>query len=87
MNPSEIQEKVQAIIVKQFSVAADRVTPDTKLEDDLGADSMALVELMVNLEEEFDMEMPALTGDEIQNVQKVSDVIEFIQTRCTSANG
>ena len=78
MKISEIESKVQAVIMKQFSDPAEQVAQDTLLEEGLGADSMALVELMVNLEEAFDMHMPDLTNPDVRTVRTVGDVVQVI---------
>ena len=69
-------EKVKAIIVNEMNVDADKVTMDTLLVDDLGADSLDAVELIMALEEEFGMEMEDSAA---QNVKSVGDLVNYIE--------
>lgn len=71
-----IEEKVKKIIVEQLTVNPDQVTPDAKFVEDLGADSLDNVELIMALEEEFGLEVP---DEEAEKLQKVGDVIAYIQ--------
>lgn len=69
------EKKVIDVIVEQLSVDRDRVVPTAKLIDDLGADSLDLVELVLAFEEEFDIEIPDEEADKIKTVQ---DALNFI---------
>jgi len=71
-----IEEKVKGIIVEQLGVDAEQVTADAKFIEDLGADSLDTVELVMALEEEFGIEVP---DDEAEKLQSVSDVIKYIE--------
>lgn len=71
-----IEEKVKAIIVEQLGVKAEQVVPDAKFIEDLGADSLDTVELVMALEEEFGMEIP---DEEAEKLQCVGDVIKYIE--------
>ncbi|MCD6051502.1 MAG: acyl carrier protein [Verrucomicrobiota bacterium] len=71
-----IEEKIRDIIVEQLGVNADQVTPDAKFIEDLGADSLDTVELVMALEEEFGQEIP---DDEAEKLQSVGDVIKYIE--------
>ncbi|SHH41852.1 acyl carrier protein [Clostridium collagenovorans DSM 3089] len=71
-------ERVKAIIVEHLSVNEDEVTLDASFVDDLGADSLDVVEFIMALEEEFDMEIP---DEAAEKVATVGDVIEYIKTR------
>lgn len=75
MNTEEVFEKVKAIIVEQLGVAEASVTMEASFIDDLGADSLDIVELVMALEEEFDMEIPEV---EAEKISSVSDVVEYI---------
>lgn len=68
-------EKVQEIIVEQLSVDADQVTPEASFTDDLGADSLDIVELVMALEEEFGVEIPDEDSEKIATVQDAVDYI------------
>ena len=71
-----IEQKVKEIIVEQLGVNADQVTPDAKFIEDLGADSLDTVELVMALEEEFGQEIP---DEEAEKLQSVGDVIKYIE--------
>ena len=78
MENDEVFEKVKRIIVEQLSVADDTVTKEASFIDDLGADSLDVVELIMALEEEFDMEIPDTDAEKISTV---NDVVEYIKDR------
>ena len=63
------QERLIEIIAKQLDVGEHNVTPDASFTDDLGADSLDIVELVMVLEEEFDIEIPDSDAEKIQTVQ------------------
>ena len=69
-------QKVKKIIVEQLTVNPDQVTPDAKFVEDLGADSLDNVELIMALEEEFNLEVP---DEEAEKLQSVGDVIKYIE--------
>ena len=71
-----VEEKVKNIIVDQLGVSADEVVPEASFVDDLGADSLDLVELVMVLEEEFGKEIPDEDAEKIQTVQ---DAINYIK--------
>ena len=70
-----IEEQVKNIVVEQLGVSVDEVVPEASFVDDLGADSLDLVELVMVLEEEFGKEIPDEDAEKIQTVQ---DAINFI---------
>ena len=76
MSSEEIFEKVKAIIVDQLGVVDTSVTKEASFIDDLGADSLDIVELIMALEEEFDMEIPDADAEKIV---VVNDVVEYIK--------
>ena len=76
MNTEEVFEKVKGIIVDQLGVSEASVTMDASFIDDLGADSLDIVELVMALEEEFDMEIP---DTDAEKVVTVSDVVDYIK--------
>jgi len=69
-------EKVRSIIVEQLGVDEDDVTMESSFIDDLGADSLDIVELIMALEEEFDLEIP---DSEAEKISTVGDVVEYIK--------
>ena len=73
-----VLEKVKAILAEQFDVEEDKVTADTDLQEDLGADSLDLFELVTNLEEEYNIEIPAEQLEEMTTVGKVIDYLKSI---------
>ena len=76
MSSDEIFEKVKAIIVEQLQVNEDAVTQEASFIDYLGADSLDLVELIMALEEEFDIEIP---DADAEKVVSVADVVNYIK--------
>lgn len=69
-------DKVKGIIVEQLGVDEEEVTPQASFVEDLNADSLDLVELIMSLEEEFGME---ISDEDAEKIQKVSDAVEFIE--------
>ncbi len=76
MNTEDVFEKVKAIIVEQLGVTENSVEMESSFIDDLGADSLDIVELVMALEEEFDMEIP---DSDAEKVVTVGDVVEYIK--------
>jgi acyl carrier protein len=70
------QEKVTEIIVEQLGVTADQVTPESKMIEDLGADSLDAVELVMAVEEEFGIEVP---DEEAEKLISVGDIISHVE--------
>lgn len=77
MNSASVEERVKSIIVEQLGVDPDEVTLDASFVEDLGADSLDTVELIMAFEEEFGIE---ISDDEAERCRKVRDVIEYLQT-------
>jgi len=73
---SDIQEKVKAIICEQLDVEAETVVPEASFVDDLGADSLDQVELIMAMEEEFDVSIP---DEDAEKIVRVKDAIEYIE--------
>lgn len=73
---NQIESKVKDIIVEQLGVNADQVAPEAKFIEDLGADSLDTVELIMALEEEFNIEVP---DEEAEKLISVGDVIKYIE--------
>lgn len=75
---SDVAEKVTKIIVDQLGVNADEVKPEASFVEDLGADSLDLTELIMAMEEEFDIE---IADDDAQKILKVQDAISYIENK------
>ncbi|HSP43547.1 MAG TPA: acyl carrier protein [Luteolibacter sp.] len=78
MSDKSTEDRVKDIIVDQLGVNADQVTPEAKFVEDLGADSLDTVELVMAFEEEFDIEVP---DEEAEKLQSVGDVINYINSQ------
>lgn len=72
---ASIEERVREIISEQLNVSKDEVVPDASFTDDLGADSLDLVELVMALEEEFEIEV---SDEDAEKIRKVKDVFDYI---------
>lgn len=77
-----IEDKVKEIIVDQLGVDAEQVTPEASFIDDLGADSLDTVELVMAFEEEFNIEIP---DEEAEKIKKVGDAMEYIKSHAKEA--
>lgn len=75
---SEVASKVTKIIVDQLGVSAEEVKPEASFVEDLGADSLDLTELIMAMEEEFDIE---ISDDAAQQIQKVQDAVDYIESK------
>ena len=75
---SSIEEQVKSIVAEQLGVKEDEVTKDASFVDDLGADSLDTVELVMALEEEFETEIP---DEEAEKITTVQQAIDFINAR------
>jgi len=71
-----VEEQVKEIIVKQMGVNKDQVTPETSFINDLGADSLDTVELVMELEDAFDVSIP---DEDAEKIQTVGDAINYIK--------
>ena len=71
-----IFETVRKIICDQFDLEEDDVTPETLLEDDLEADSLDLVDLVMSFEDEFQIEVP---DEDVENIKTVGDIVKYIE--------
>ena len=76
MADKPIDQRVKDIIVEQLGVKPDQVTPEAKFIEDLGADSLDTVELVMALEEEFGIEVP---DEQAEKLQSVGDVIKYVE--------
>lgn len=75
---ADVFDRVKEIIVDQLGVEEDQVTLNSAFVDDLGADSLDIVELVMALEEEFDMQIP---DEEAEKIRTVGDAVKYIQER------
>ena len=75
---SEVADKIKQIVVEHLGVDEAKVTPEASFIDDLGADSLDNVELVMAFEEEFDIEIP---DDAAEHIQTVGDAVKFIGER------
>ncbi len=73
-----LEERVKNLVISQLGVDAEKVTTDSSFIDDLGADSLDTVELVMAFEEEFDME---ISDEEAQKMRTVSDVIGYLKDK------
>lgn len=73
-----IFEKVKEILVDQLDVDKDAVTMESAISDDLGADSLDVVDMVMSLEEEFDVEIP---DEEIESMKTVGDIVKYIESK------
>lgn len=73
-----IFEKVKNIIVDQLDVDEEKVTMNANIQDDLGADSLDIVDLVMSFEDEFDLEIP---DDQVETIKTVGDVVKFIEEK------
>ena len=71
-----ILEKIQQILAQQFEVSADSISADTNIVDDLGADSLDVVELIMSVEDEFGLSIPDEDAAELATVGKIVEYIE-----------
>ena len=76
MTPEEILKKLQELIGEQFATAPEKITMETSFEEDLGADSVDLVELVMAMEEEFDI--GEVQEDELTGMKTVGDIVQFL---------
>ncbi|GAB6888344.1 acyl carrier protein [Desulfothermus okinawensis JCM 13304] len=75
---SELLEKIKKIVSEQLDVDPEQVVPEASFVDDLGADSLDLTELIMAMEDEFDME---IDDEEAQKLRTVQDVINYIESK------
>ncbi len=77
-----VEDRVKSIIVEQLGVDADEVNPEASFVEDLGADSLDTVELIMAFEEEFGVE---ISDDEAEKIKKVKDAVEYIEKRAKAS--
>ena len=72
----EIFEKLKGILCEQLDLEEDQVTMESSIVDDLGADSLDIVDLVMSIEDEFDLEFP---DEAVENVKTVGDVVKYLE--------
>ncbi len=77
---ASVEERVRNIICDQLAVEADKVIQTASFIDDLGADSLDIVELVMTMEEEFDLDIP---DDDAEKMKTVGDVVKYINSKAT----
>src|SRR5213595_1127252 len=87
MPDPEIEQKVKQIIVDELGVDENEVTPNARFIDDLGADSLDTVELVMRFEEEFGIEIPDEDAEKVQSVRDAYNYIDQHKGKCLVANG
>jgi acyl carrier protein len=75
---NDLQQRVSDIIVEQLGAAKDEIVPEASFIDDLGADSLDIVELVMAMEETFDIEIP---DDDAEKIQTIGDAVSYIKDR------
>lgn len=80
LSKEEIQTRVVKIVSEQLGVSEEKVTPESKFMDDLGADSLDTVELVMALEDEFDCEIP---DEDAEKITSVGQALEYVQSKQT----
>ena len=71
-----VLEKVKAILAEQFDVEEEKITAETDLQEDLGADSLDVVDLLMSIEDEFDIEVP---DEDVENIKTVGNLVSYIE--------
>jgi len=69
-------EKIKAILCQQLDIEEEQVTMESSISDDLGADSLDVVDLIMSIEDEFDVEVP---DDKVENIKTVGDIVKHIE--------
>ena len=77
---ASLEERVKNLICDQLAVEADKVTPTASFIEDLGADSLDIVELVMQMEEEFDLDIP---DEDAEKMKTVGDVVKYISSKTT----
>lgn len=72
-----VLEKIKEILSEQFDVEAEEIAVETTLQEDLGADSLDVVDLLMSIEDEFEVEIP---DEEVENIKTVGALVEYIES-------
>ena len=78
---SAVFDRLQAIVAEQLGVDTEKITPDAEFIQDLNADSLDMVELVMSLEEEFGVE---ISDEEVEKIVKVSDAVDYIEENASA---
>ena len=78
MAEESVFDTVRTIIVDQLDVEEEKVTMDADIQNDLGADSLDIVDLVMSFEEEYEIEFP---DDDVENIKTVGDIVKYIEDR------
>jgi len=78
---ASVDERVRTIICDQLAVEPEKVTPTASFIDDLGADSLDIVELVMTMEEEFDLDIP---DEDAEKMKTVGDVVKYVASKATA---
>lgn len=81
MTDEEIFQRVKKVVVEQMRINEDEVRPEVSFTEDLGADSLTVVELVMQLEEEFGVDIP---DDDVPNLKTVQDAVNYIQSKLSA---
>ncbi|MDR0913641.1 MAG: acyl carrier protein [Oscillospiraceae bacterium] len=73
-----VLEKVKVILSEQFDVEEDNISADTDIQDDLGADSLDVVDLLMSIEDEFEIEIP---DEDVETVKTVGQLVAYIESK------
>lgn len=74
----DIFEKVKALVADQLDADADSIQENTSITDDLGADSLDIVDLVMAIEDEFSVEIPE---DQVENIKTIGDIVKYIEDK------
>lgn len=83
MADTQIEAKVRSIVAEQLGVGEDEIKLESSFVEDLGADSLDIVELVMAMEEEFDIEIP---DDDAEKIQTIGDAIAYVRERAAAAS-
>ena len=78
MNEQQVFDKIRTIIVDQLGVDEDKITRDTTFQDDLGADSLEIVELVMEMEDQFGREIP---DEDAENLTPVGKAVDYVMSQ------
>ena len=76
-----VYEKLKELILSQFGIDEDQLTPDTDIVDDLGADSLDVMEMLMALEEEYGI---LVVDDDVSELRTISEIVEFVESKINS---